>query len=408
MKQRLAAFELMMVERWFALVAPLQGRAAARAMRKHVGTYVAVTGSVGKTTTVNLTARALAPFGSVAMGSFRNVERSVYRSLRRLTERREFVVQELSAFPLGTIDRIAKHVTIDVGVVTTIGLDHLSAFRTEEAVAAEKVKLVERVRPGGLVCLNADYPLVRAMEPAAAGRRVVLYGRAADAEVRAEHVTARWPEGLAFDLVIGDKRRRVRTRLPGTLMVENALACLSVVHGLGLDMDAAIATLVDAGPPRQRLTPVAASDGNTYFLDTMKASVWSTMLLAGDLKNWGDAHRIFVLGNLSDKGADTSRRYRQVLRLARETCDLVIGIGESSGSTQRLITALVRDRSDKKLPAVHPRVVLADTIAAARAAIAAAPRGLVIVKGAMEFPLDSIVPDPPKSVAPAADREPGL
>ncbi|MEQ1768981.1 MAG: Mur ligase family protein [Devosia sp.] len=378
---------------YYRAIAPVHGWQAGRVRQRLVGTAIAITGSVGKSTTTWLIAQALRGSGSVQVSLGLNVERSVYRTLRVLAEPTDYLVQEISAFPPGSIARVGRSITFDAAVITTIGLDHLSEFISEAGVAAEKSKLIQTVRPDGLVGLNIDYPLIAAMKVNAGGRRVVTYGYNPEAEVRAEAVTAQWPQGLQFDLIIGERRRRVRTRFVGTLAVQNFLASFAVAHGLGLDIDTVVERLSVAEPLAHRGETFASVDGNTYVLDTAKASMWSARLFVEDLAKWGDGHRILVMGNLSDKGNDAPRKYRQILRSALRTCDLVIGIEDARGPAERLAAAIAREASDTRREPRPQRAFAVRDFAEAQAIIAAAPRGLVILKGNGNFPLEPIVPD---------------
>ncbi|MEQ1768983.1 MAG: Mur ligase family protein [Devosia sp.] len=388
----------MRVPRWFGpLAGPLEnsifrlnlsrhGRAAGRAQARFVGTYVAVTGSVGKSTTTGLIGHLLADSGSVELAAFRNALPQVYAVLRHLDQRADYVVQEFSAHPPGMFEHAAKHISIDVAVVTTVGLDHLRRFRTAEAVAAEKAKLVQAVRAGGLVCLNADYPLVKAMAEDSPAR-VVLFGRATDAEVRAEAISMTLPGRLEFDLVMGNTRRRVKTRFLGTAMLDNCLAALSVVHGLGLDMDKAVARLETIEPILDRLNVVAGPDGNSYALDTAKASHWSTMQLAQDIAGWG-GRKVFVLGNVSDTGNHAERKYAQILRLAAKSADLAIGVGDAASPAERLSIGDTAQREKTAVPNVKP----ARTFEEARVLIASMTPSLVILKGGRDYDLKQSLP----------------
>ncbi|MEO6396741.1 MAG: Mur ligase family protein [Devosia sp.] len=373
--------------KWFWFDLWRYGRLARRGQRRYCGTYVAVTGSVGKSTTTGLIGALLADTGSVELAAFRNALPQVYRVLRYLDRPTDYVVQEFSAHPPGMFDHAARNITIDVAVVTTVGLDHLKRFRSVENVAAEKARLVAAVRPGGLVCLNADYPLVRAMA-SASRTRTILYGRAAEAEVKATNVTMSWPGRLEFDLVIGNQRRHVRTRFLGSAALDNCLAALSVVHGLGLDLDRAIARLETIEPLLDRLNVVAASDGHSYALDTAKASHWSTILLTNDLANWGPARKIFVLANLSDTGNHAERKYAQILRAAAKQCDLVIGLGQAASPAERLSIGDTAQREKTAVPNVKP----ARSFEEARAMIAAAEPALVILKGGRDLSLKPLLP----------------
>lgn len=365
----------------FQLVGPFERAQARRVQDRFVGTFIGITGSVGKSTATYLTAELLATSGSVHSGLYFNTGRRSLRTLRKLKRPVDFVVQEMSGHQPGAIASATQTIRIDAAVVTTVGLDHLTEFRTREAVAAEKAKLVHALSPDGVACLNADDPLVRAMSSETTAR-VVLYGRAADAEVRAENVSALWPSRLSFDLVIGATRRHVQTRFVGTMPLTSTLAALAMVHALGGDLDAAIARLAELEPLANRLSVVPGSDGHDYLLDTYKASAWSTVKLVEDFANWGPGRRIFVVGHLSDTGNDGSRKYRQLLRQAALSCDLVIGIGVSASAAEKLVR-------NENLANVLP----ARDIAEARRIIAGRPPSLIILKSDPKVQLAEILPD---------------
>lgn len=350
-----------------AALMPVWRAQAADRQRRFCRRYVAVIGSCGKSTTTMLTGRLIASQCSAKVGLFDNVERFILRTLRKLDGPVDFVVQEVSEFPLGTISGVAQRRGPDCVIVTSIGLDHLTAFRTTSAVAEEMSGLT---RTSPMVCLNADDDAVIGLAGTAAGR-VVLFGRHERADVRAEDVTSRLPGRLRFDLVIGAKRRKVETRFIGTMMLTNVLGALAAIHALDLDVDRAIDELAATEPARGRLSVHDAPSGHTVVLDTIKAPLWSTRLLVADIENMCAGRRILVLGDLSDTGSGgSSSRYRQILAEAAKACDLVIGIGAAQSSALRL-----------KERGTNQNVVAAKNLAAVARLLADQPPATVVVKG---------------------------
>lgn len=310
---------------------------APRAQAAYCGSFIAVTGSCGKTTTTLLTERLLQATGaSVVAGRNFNAGRYLLRTMARLRRPVDFVVQEVSGHKPGAIARITDHLKIDVAVVTTIGADHNSAFGVSyadapDAIAAEKGRLVEAVVPGGFACLNADDPRVAAMA-ARTRARVVTSGRASGAELRATNVEARFPGRLRFDLEVGGKCIPVATRFVGTIMLPNVLASLAVVHGTGRDIAVAAAALAEVEPEPLHMSVVKGASGRTWVLDTFKAPYWSTALLVDDLAEIGGRGTLFVLGDMSDIRSDSSRRYAAMMRKAAGTVDRVILAGRAVGA----------------------------------------------------------------------------
>ena len=349
---------------------------ARRKQARYVGKTIAITGSAGKSTASWLTAKLLSADHSVTSNGNQNRGDDMLVLLKSIAGPAEFVVFELSAYPEDVYNAALKALEIDVAVITRIGLDHAVYFRNEETVAMVKGRLVERVRAGGLACLNADDPHCRAIA-LRTQQRVIFYGRAEDAEVRADAVDATWPNRMSFDLVIAGVRRRVQTRLVGTLFLPSVLAALAVAYGLGIDMDAAVGRLAQIEPLPGRLSVDEVPAGHTFVRDTNKASHWSTLSLIDDLENWGPSRRIFVLGDMSDIISKSSRRYRQAVKSLSERNALVIGVGWAQSSASKL--------------ADLGNVVPAATVADVAKILEREPPSLVILKSNRTMPLDSLV-----------------
>ena len=349
---------------------------ARRNQARYVGKTIAVTGSVGKSTATWLTSTLLSADHSVSSNGDQNRGDDMLVLLTSIARPTDFVVFELSAYPEEVYDAALKALEIDVAVVTRVGLDHATFFRDEETVASVKGRLVDRVRAGGLVCLNADDARCRAMA-SRTKERVILYGRSEDAEVQAVAVDATWPSRMSFDLVIDGARRRVETRLVGTLFLPSVLAALAVAHGVGIDIDAAIKRLAEIEPLPARLSVEAGPAGHTFVRDTNKASYWSTLSLIDDLENWGQARRIFVLGDMSDIRNDSSRRYRQAVRSLSGRNALVIGVGGAQSAARRL--------------ADLGNVVPAATVADVARILDGEPPSLVVLKSNKTVPLSEVI-----------------
>ena len=314
---------------------------ASRNRERRVGQYIAVIGSCGKSTTTMLTGRLFADQREVKFGFVDNTERPCLRTVRRLKQPVDFVIQEVSEFPLGTLGDVSRTLRPDCAIVTSVGLDHFTAFRTISGVAAELETLT---RHTSLLLLNADDEGACTLAKSATGR-VVLFGVNTKAQVRAENIVSSLPGRLAFDMVVDGVRRRVSTRFLGTLMLTNVLGALACAYAHGLDLDRAVATIETIEPAYGRMSVHAARGGRTVVLDTVKAPLWSAKLLVADLSKMSEGSRVFVLGGLSDTGSGGSTlRYRQLLVAAVEACDFVIGFGEAESSAARLSKTLGQNR----------------------------------------------------------------
>jgi len=306
---------------------------ARRAQNRFVKHYIAVTGSCGKTTTTVLTGSLLEAYGRSVTGRH-NVGVTLLRTLRKLRGPVDFVVQETSGHGPGSIGLTTDALRVDTAVVTSIGFDHGAAYRNlgldiPDAIAQEKGKLVEAVAPGGFACLNFDDPRVRAMA-SRTRERVVSFGLAPDAVVRATDVESGWPQRLEFNLVVADRVYPVSTRFVGTMMLTNILGALAVVHGYGLPLEPAIAKLATVEPVRDRMGVHLGPDGKTYIVDTEKAPMWSLELLIEELPRIGIPNLTFVLGDVSDIRANSGQQYRKLARLLSQRVETLVLAGRAA------------------------------------------------------------------------------
>lgn len=357
---------------------------ARRAQAAHCGAFIAVTGSCGKTTTTLLIERLLAAGdSSVAGGRNENHGRYLMKTMARLRRPVDYVVQEVSGHRPGAIADVTGPLRVDVAVVTVVGYDHNAAFGVSytaapQAIAAEKGKLVEALRPDGIACLNADDPLVAAMASRTTAR-VVTFGRSAGATLRAVNVGARWPSRLHFDLEVDGRLLPVATSFVGTIMLPNVLAALAVVHALGHDLAVAIAALAGVEPEPLHMSVVQGASGRTYVLDTYKAPFWSTALLAEDMANIGGRGTLFVLGEMSDLRNGNSRRYVSVMLRAAGLADRVILTGQAVCAQRRALRDGIAN------------VSAAADIAGTARLIAAAPERLIILKAKKTVLLQEVI-----------------
>lgn len=289
-------------------------------------TFVAVTGSAGKTTTKELVAAVLASRqrGSKSPGTH-NSAHWVSHTVLGARQGDEFCVQELGATGPGSLDEPLALVRPRVAVVTNVGGDHRSAFRTLDATAAEKGKVVAAVPPGGLAVLNADDPRVLAMAGSCRGR-VLTYGLRPDAAVRAESVASSWPDRLSFVAIHGEQRVAVHTRFCGVHWIHACLAAIATGVGLGIPLPVAAAVLSAVDPLPGRYQPAQAG-GVTFIRDEFKASLWSIAPALEFLRDARAARKVAVIGTISDYGGRASQVYAAVARQALEVADEVIFVG---------------------------------------------------------------------------------
>ena len=293
-------------------------------------TFVAVTGSVGKTTTTHLIGAVLATEHSCRATIVRNGLRTAVRAVLSLDRSTKFSVHEVGTKGPGTIAPIMRVVRPHIGVITTIGNDHYRQFRGLEATSREKAKVIEGLPCDGVAILNADDPYVRSMANYTRAR-VVTYGISSCADIRATDITSAWPERLSLTVHFQGHSVRVQTQLLGKLWVPSVLAAMAC--GVVCNIDPySCASAVEAEAPVFARYSVHQSPGSpVYVLDTRKAAYWTLGPMLEFVQQARAPRKTIIIGTISDHpGGVTGKRYRKLAREALAVADRVIFVGSQS------------------------------------------------------------------------------
>ena len=281
---------------------------AARARTKAM--IVAVTGSVGKTTTKELLRTALAPSGKVhaAVASFNN-HWGVPLTLARMPEDTDFGVIEIGMNHAGEIARLSPMAAPHVAIITLVAPAHLGAFATVNDIARAKAEIFDGLVEGGIAVINADDPRVALLKKEAEDRgihRIVTFGKDADAareRVQLDQDSSR----LTF--AIASEKRTAAIGAPGAHIAQNALACLTACFLVGADMDAACEALAgfSVGKGRGERHVLDHPDGPVVLIDESynanPASVVAAVRSLRVARPGPGGRRIAVLGDMLELGA---------------------------------------------------------------------------------------------------------
>jgi UDP-N-acetylmuramoyl-tripeptide--D-alanyl-D-alanine ligase len=296
-------------------------------------TVVGITGSSGKTTTKDLIAQLTARIGPTVAppGSFNNELGHPYTALQAGPETR-FLVLEKGARGVGHVRYLCEVVPPRISVVLNVGVAHLGEFGSREAIALAKGELVEALPVDGLAVLNADDPLVAAMATRTRGR-VVRYGEAVGADVRAVGVTLDERGRPSYTLVTPEGRAPVRLGLTGRHQVSNTLAAAAVARELGMPLAELAEALGGLGlVSTRRMDVFDRPDGVTVIDDSYNANPASMAValraLAGLRR---DGRTIAVLGYMAELGSFEVDGHREVGQLAAELgVDRLLVVGEAA------------------------------------------------------------------------------
>lgn len=201
---------------------------------------VAITGSVGKTTTRALTAQALGIFGKLhaSINSLNN-HWGVPLSLARMPADTQYGVFEVGMNHANEIEPLTQQIRPHVAIITTIEAAHIGNFSDGiEGIARAKAEIFAGLEPGGAAVLNIDNPQFDILQDEAQKQgvnRIITFSQTGPADLRLVSYERLEQGGRVTAHIAGDE---IVFDLPlrGPHNAMNALAALGAVHALGLDV----------------------------------------------------------------------------------------------------------------------------------------------------------------------------
>ncbi|MBI5256537.1 MAG: hypothetical protein HY855_08565 [Burkholderiales bacterium] len=290
-------------------------------------TFIALAGSAGKTTAKELLAGILATHqrGVANPGTF-NMLQHLGQTLLKVAPWHHHCVMELSEDQPGVMDRMLPLLKPSIAVMTVVRDDHLAAFGSRDQLVHEMLRVVQCLPPEGMAVLNADDPVVLGMA-AQCRARVLTFGTAAGADLRADEIQAAWPRRLTMTLHFRGQRLRVATRLCGEHWVPSVLGAVGGALACGLTLEACAAALAAVEPFEGRMQPVVLADGVTFMRDDFKAPCWGIDASVAFLRDADARRKVVVLGELSEVRSGKSATYKAVARQLLAVADEVVVVG---------------------------------------------------------------------------------
>jgi UDP-N-acetylmuramoyl-tripeptide--D-alanyl-D-alanine ligase len=277
-------------------------------------TVIGITGSVGKTTTKDLTAQLVETLGpTVAPRDSFNNEIGHPLTVLRVTEQTRYLVSELAARGPGHITQLCQIAPPRLGAVLCVGHAHAGEFGSLDAIAAAKGELPAALPPDGVAVLNADDHRVAAMA-ARTQAEVVMFGRSAAAQVRADRVRCDEAGRAGFTLVTPAGSAPVQLRLYGEHHVHNALAAAALALELGMpvaDVGTGLSAAVTRSRWRMEVTRLAdgvtvVNDAYNANPDSVRAALAALAAMARDRRSYA------VLGHMTELGDDADRQHEEI------------------------------------------------------------------------------------------------
>jgi UDP-N-acetylmuramoyl-tripeptide--D-alanyl-D-alanine ligase len=345
-------------------------RALAIASRARLrGKVIAVTGSVGKTTTKEALRLALSADGEThaSVASYNN-HWGVPLSLARCPAEAKYAVLEIGMNHAGEITPLTKLARPHVAVITTIEPVHLEFFGTLEKIADAKAEIFSGVEAGGAAVLNRDNAqFARLADAARAGgiTRIVSFGENKEADARLSRISLQADSSTVEASILG-QAVTYKVGMPGRHIAVNSLAVLASASLAGADLALAALALGNLRPPSGRGTrSVLAVPGGTALLidesyNANPASMRAAIALLGYAPIGQRGRRIAVLGDMLELGPQANDLHRAIAKVIDETgIDLVFCAGTLMQQLWEALPSRARGGYAETAAALEPAVLAA-------------------------------------------------
>jgi UDP-N-acetylmuramoyl-tripeptide--D-alanyl-D-alanine ligase len=345
---------------------------------------IGITGSVGKSTTKELTADVLGQrYRTLKNPGNLNNEIGLPLSLLRLTKSYECAVLEMGFYVPGEIALLCRIAKPQVGVITNVSHVHMERAGSLDAIVKGKGELVQGLppKPEGVAILNYDEPLVREMAHDTEAE-IFYYGLSPKADLWASEIEGLGLEGIRFILNYRGDSLHVRVPLLGRHSVHTVLRAAAVGLVEKLTWEEIIGGL-RRSQTQLRLVAVQGPGGSLIMDDTYNAA--PTSVIAGlNLLAELEGRRIAVLGDMLELGDFEERGHRMVGVRVAGTADELVAVGPRARwiAEEALLSGLPEARvvvvedKDAAIEYLHDRIGEGD---------------VVLVKGSRGMQMDQIV-----------------
>lgn len=289
---------------------------------------VAVTGSVGKTTTKDMIAGVLSQKYNVLKteGNFNN-HIGVPKTLLRLDESHECAVIEMGMNHFDEISYLTSLAEPDIAVITNVGVSHIENLGSREGILKAKCEIFEGMEKDGLKILNFDNDMLASVKDKY--ENICYYSMEKKAQIYADNINEKGIEGISCTIHTPKFDFDADITIPGRHMVGNAMASTAAAIELGLSAEE-IAKGISVFEPTGGRMEIVKCSNYTIINDVYNANPVSTK--AGiDVVAYEKGKKCCILGDMFELGEFGAKLHYEVGEYAVEkNIDTLICIGEIS------------------------------------------------------------------------------
>jgi UDP-N-acetylmuramoyl-tripeptide--D-alanyl-D-alanine ligase len=292
---------------------------------------VGITGSVGKTSTKEFTAKLLSTTYSVLKSECNfNNHLGLPLSLLRLEDHHDIAVLEYGMSAPGEITALTRIASPDIALITNVRPVHLEFFSDIQGIARAKQELLDGTSIHGTAVLNHDDPLVRELASTWRGD-VLFFGLSEGCRIRARNISARGWDGMSFDLVYGEESRPAALPFFNSGQLYNFLAAAAVARVLGVPLENVVEAATRFRVFENRGRPHKLDRDIRVIDDSYNSNPSALEDALNALAGLPGGRKLAVLGDMLELGTEEIAFHRKSGELAaRLKIDLLVLVGPLS------------------------------------------------------------------------------
>ena len=295
-------------------------------------TVIGITGSYGKTSTKYFLKTILSvKYNTLMTPESYNTPMGITKVIReQLNEQHEVFICEMGARNIGEIKKLAELVNPSIGIITSIGPQHLETFKTIENVAKTKYELMEALPKSGTAVFNGDNAYCRELAEKISIEKIFysINSDSKDGYIHAEEII-NTEKGLKFKLKGRDNLSfECQTALLGKHNVSNILAAVCVALRLGLTYEEINVGILKIKPVPHRLELLSTNNGVIVIDDAFNSNPSGAKEALETIREFSKGNRIVITPGMVELGIIEEEENKKFGRAMADCCDYAILIGK--------------------------------------------------------------------------------
>lgn len=287
---------------------------------------IAVTGSVGKTSTKDMIYGVLKEKYNTkkTIGNLNN-DIGVPKTLLNLEKETEVSIVEMGMDKKGEISYLTNLVKPNIGVITNIGMSHIEHFENQEGIFNAKMELIEPFKENNILIINGDDKFLKTLKQEQVKYQIITCGFEKDNDIYCEEYNVTSDEAT-FTCVYNNEQHKYKIPSPAKHNILNAMFAIAIANIYELTEEQIRQGLLNFELSSNRLD-IIKTDNYTLINDTYNAS-YDSMMSALEVLNNFDTRKVAILGDIFELGSYSEAIHRKIGKNLK--CDLLITIGNAA------------------------------------------------------------------------------